>query len=67
VAKKVATRLNALERLVPVGCPTCRSWMEIVLGDDDGHRSRTERCPECGRLVPIKQTIVIVGVPIDAV
>jgi hypothetical protein len=67
VAKKVATRLVVLERLVPVGCPTCRFWSEIVLGDDTGARSRPERCPECGRFVPIKQTIIILGVPIDAV
>jgi hypothetical protein len=67
VAKKVATRLATLERLVPVGCPICRFWMEIVLGDDMGNRSRPERCPECGRLVPIRQTVVIGGVPLDAV
>jgi hypothetical protein len=63
----VATRLVALERQIPIGCPTCRWWMEIVLGDDTGARSRPERCPECGRLVPIRHVIVIGGVPLDAV
>jgi len=66
VAKTVATRLVALERLVPVGCATCRSWAEIVLGDEDGVRSRPERCPDCGRVVPIRHVVVIVGVPLDA-
>jgi hypothetical protein len=63
VAKKVATRLVILERLVPVGCPICRLWMGTVLGDEDGTRSRPERCPDCGRVVPIRHVIVIVGVP----
>jgi hypothetical protein len=66
VAKKVATRLVALERRVPVGCATCRTWMETVLGDEDGTRSRPERCPACGRVVPIRHVVVIAGVPFAA-
>jgi len=66
VAKTVATRLVKLERRVPVGCPTCRTWMGTVLGDEDGTRSRPERCPDCGRLFPIRHVIVVVGVPMDA-
>jgi hypothetical protein len=67
VVKKVATRLVALERLIPIGCPTCRFWMEIVLCDDSGARSRPERCSECGRVFPIRHVIIIGGVPLDAV
>jgi hypothetical protein len=41
--------------------------MATVLGDDQGARSRPERCPDCGRVVPIRHVVVIAGVPLDAV
>lgn len=67
MAKTVATRLVVLERrFVSVGCEMWRSWCPIVLGDEDGSRSRPERCPGCERVVPIRQVDVIVGVLIDA-
>lgn len=46
----------------PEGCPTCRSWWGTVLGNDDGERSRPERCPECGRVVPIRSVVVVAGI-----
>jgi hypothetical protein len=61
--KTVATRLVTLERRIPIGCPTCRHWCDLVLGDEDGSRSRPEACPECGRHVPIRTVVVIQGVP----
>jgi hypothetical protein len=60
-------RLATLEAKTLVGCGTCRGWWSIVLGDDVGNRSRPERCPDCGRLVPIRLVTVIVGVPLGAV
>jgi len=66
MAKTVETRLVTLERRIPLGCPTCRFWVDTVLGDDDGSRSRPDACPECGRYVPIRTVIVIQGVPWSA-
>ncbi len=63
---KVGPRLAKLEARVPVGCGVCRTWCHVVLRDDDGNRDRPERCPGCGRVVPIRLLLHIVGVPLDA-
>ncbi|MDP9355237.1 MAG: hypothetical protein M3R02_08135 [Chloroflexota bacterium] len=63
---KVGPRLAKLEARVPVGCGVCRTWWEVVLRDDEGNRDRPERCPGCGRVVPIRLLLHIVGVPLDA-
>lgn len=60
-------RLAALEARTPVGCPICRRWDGLVLADDAGTHSRPERCPGCGRLVPVRCVVVVVGVPLEAV
>jgi len=39
----------------------------VVLGDDSGRRSRPERCPDCGRAVPIDVLHIVHGVSIDDV
>jgi DNA-directed RNA polymerase subunit RPC12/RpoP len=67
MAKTVETRLIKLEQRLPVGCATCRTWMDAVLGDEDGSRSRSEDCPSCGRRVLIRTVIIIRGVPWTAV
>jgi len=59
-------RLRKLEARQPVRCPTCRRWDGMVLQDESGARTRPERCPECGRLVPVWVRVCLVGVPIDA-
>jgi hypothetical protein len=33
--------------------------------DDAGRQDRPERCPACGRLVPITTTLHLVGVDLD--
>jgi hypothetical protein len=66
VLKTVATRLVVIERRVPIDCAVCRTWCGIVLGDEDCNRTRPERCPDCGRLVPIRHVVIFVGVPLDA-
>lgn len=48
---------------IPSGCATCRGWTGVVLEGDDGPH-RPEQCPGCGRLVPAKVTVRIVGVRI---
>ena len=58
-------RLAALEARAPAGCATCRRWDGLVLADDRGNRSRPERCPACGRLVPIRVAVHLVGVPLS--
>ena len=42
----------------PEGCATCRHWQPVVLVGEDGP-SRPERCPDCGRAVPIAQRVHI--------
>ncbi len=64
---KVKPRLARLESVMPKGCPACHNWWEVVLLDDFGVAQRPERCPGCGRLVPIRTTVHIVGVPLDLV
>ncbi len=64
---KVKPRLTRLEATVPMGCVRCRHWGEVVLLDDAGNSQRPERCPTCGRLVPIRTTVHIVGVALDLV
>lgn len=51
----------------PEGCPTCRPWWDVVLGNDDGERSRPECCPDCGRRVPIRSAVVVAGVDFNAI
>jgi hypothetical protein len=60
-------RLVALEARMPVGCSTCRSWSRAVYEDDQGNRTRPERGPDCGRLVPMLLIRVVYGVPLEAV
>lgn len=63
----VRPRLEKLEALAPKGCAACRDWWDTVLVDADGDTQRPERCPGCGRLVPIRTTVHVVGIPLDAV
>jgi len=46
----------------PEGCDRCRGWGDAALANDDGARSRPERCPDCGRGVPIRPLVVVAGV-----
>ncbi len=64
---KVRPRLEKLEVRAPRGCLVCRSWCGTVLVGDAGEASRPERCPGCGRLVPIAVTVHLVGVDLDLV
>lgn len=69
--KAVHRRIVALEgrheRSQVVGCEMCRVWSGMVLRDDDGNTSRPERCPDCGRVVPIWHELHLVGIPLDVV
>jgi len=64
---KVKPRLARLEAAIPTGCGACGAWWDTVLSDDFGATQRPDRCPACGRLVPIRTMIHIVGIPLDAV
>ena len=58
------TRLEA--QLAPPACPECRSWdVSFAVGDDHGYWSRSETCPSCGRVVPRRHVVVIVGIDLD--
>ena len=49
--------------LPPPGCGECRGWTGVLLvGDDGPHRPGT--CPGCGRAVPVKTVVRVVGVRI---
>jgi hypothetical protein len=63
--KAMRTRIVALETTVVRSCGTCHFWNGSVLRDDEGHRSRPERCPDCGRVVPIWHELHLVGIPLD--
>ncbi len=64
--RRVEPRLVKLKAALPTGCDICRRWWEVAIVDDDGNTQRPERCPECGRLVPVRTWVHIVGVPLDA-
>ena len=65
--RRVEPRLAKLEAAVPKGCDVCRHWWEVALVDDDGNTQRPEQCPGCGRLVPVRTWVHIVGIPVDLV
>jgi hypothetical protein len=52
--------------LPPPGCATCRGWTGVVLEGDDGPH-RPEACPECGRVVPARPVVQVVGVRIGQI
>ncbi len=61
-------RLARLEPrlLPPPGCGACRGWTGVVLVGEDGPHRR-ERCPGCGRAVPAKTVVRVVGVEIGRI
>lgn len=60
---RIGTRLAKLEPvlLAPPGCATCRRGTDIVLVGEDGPH-RPERFPACGRAVPARTAVRLVGV-----
>ncbi len=64
---KVGPRLEKLEARMPKGCAACRSWCGTILVGDAGDPSRPERCPGCGRLVPFRVSLHIIGIDLDRV
>ena len=64
--KQFPRRLAQLEARQPVGCPTCRGWDGTVVvhvdeaGQEHG-RSRPDACPGCGRVVPVRCRVELVG------
>lgn len=65
--KGLGKRVQLLEARLPVGCATCRCWDSTVVADSFGGRSRTDHCPDCGRVVPPRLVIHLEGVRWDAV
>jgi hypothetical protein len=58
-------RLSRLDlALASTGCVACAGWSEIALGEDDGRPTRPVTCPDCGRAVPIRTLVCIIGVPV---
>ncbi len=67
---RLTKRLVELEARQPVGCPACRGWAGTVVVhvDEAGHeywRSRSDACSACGRVVPVRCRVELVG-PWDA-
>ena len=69
-------RLIRLEEYRGLGCATCRAWAPATItvtrldasGREEGTEpSRPERCPDCGRQVPIQLERHLVIVRGDAV
>lgn len=70
--KTLARRAGALERPLPVGCPTCRFWNRTIVMtvEEDGTetgRSRPDACPNCGRVVAVGHVLQLVGLAWDDV
>ena len=66
--KTIEPRLDRLEALVPKGCDVCRSWGPCVYEDyPSGARTRPEDCPACGRHVPVRVVVRLIGVRADDV
>ena len=63
--RRVESRLAKLGAAVPKGCGVCRPWWEVAIVDDWDTTQRPERCPGCGRLVPVRTWVHVVGVPLD--
>ncbi len=64
--KQFTRRLAQLEARQPVGCATCRGWDGTVVvyvdeGGQEYQRSRPEFCPHCGRMVPVRCRVEIIG------
>ena len=66
MANPVLARLGLLERLlILVGCATCRHWDDLSICDEHGRCLRDETCPGCGRVVPISERHVFVGIDLE--
>lgn len=52
-----------LEARVPKGSFVCRRWRGAVYAFGDGLPEWPERCPACGRIVPIRLLRQVVLVP----
>jgi hypothetical protein len=65
--KHLARRIQEMEVRQPVGCATCRHWHGVIITDSFGGRNRSDRCPACGRDVPVTRIIFLEGVPWDCV
>ncbi len=63
--RRVEPRLAKLAARASVGCAGCRRWSGTVLVDDAGTEPRPERCPGCGRGVPIRTAVHVIGVSLD--
>ncbi len=64
--RRVSRRLALLEMRQPVGCATCRWWdgTVVVHVDEEGgehRRSRPDLCAMCGRVVPVRCRVNLVG------
>jgi hypothetical protein len=61
--KTLTTRPLRIEAVIsPVGCDACRGWTPITICDDAGQCLRDETCPRCGRVVEIRECLVLAGV-----
>jgi hypothetical protein len=62
-------RIVKLEGYFVPQCPVYRGWREgfTVCVDEYGHATRSEQCPACGRIVPIRHTLTLVGVNLEDV
>lgn len=60
-------RLVRLDAAIPQVCDACRLWEDVPIVDDVGATQRPERCPDCGRLVPVRTWVRVVGVPLAGI
>jgi len=65
----LTTRLCRLESFLPLtpGCCVCRYWTDLTICNDLDICLRPETCEGCGRVVPIVECRVFVGIDLEAV
>jgi hypothetical protein len=54
--RQAGRRLDRVQaRIGPSACQECRGWGAfIIVCDDRGRCARGDRCPGCGRVVPLR-------------
>jgi hypothetical protein len=65
----LTTRLVKLESFLTLrpGCRVCRRWTPATVCDATGACLRPDRCPTCGRSVPVADRIRIAGLSLERI
>jgi hypothetical protein len=66
--KGLTARVTKLGGRLAAPCPTCHWWERSwAVCDERGTCTRPEQCPFCGRVVPIGEGRVVIGVELELI